>query len=309
MNNQTTPFMPALLVLFCCSQACSTPTTDESDSDTGTPEQPVLYVVSMMHAEDAINFMDLEVAFNTMAGPLQELDALFSEHGAKTDFGPDWTFILGVQAWGPTLLTDHLAAGHGLHTHAHETSRSIKEVNDLLLEVGVSENRVANGGFKQEGPDGQNWVGYLAQQTDDSSQPLFTTAVAYKDADTQLSNGIGICFRPSTSGDWTVHDPEGPLWYIGSNALQSVGGGALDFDALRDWIDDRLANLDPSKVNTLYWHDSLHKYGQPAQASERIERWEQELTEYFDPLVADGKIVWKTFAEMSDVCQAHEAEF
>lgn len=270
---------------------------------------PVLYIVSMMHAEENVPFQDVEISYNNMAEALNQLDTLFNEHNAKIDFGPDWTFIEGVLRWNPTFLTNHLALGQGIHTHAHETTPGydLKGVNDLLLDAGLTQNIVANGGFTNSNtPPGENWIGYIANIIDDSGDQLFTSVVGYKDPVTQIPDGTGFIFRPSCTGDWKVHDPDGLLIYIGGNNPEIEHGGVLDFETIRLWINDRLANLDPDKVNTLYWHDSLHNYRNPIVANERIDRWKRELNQYFDPLVAEGKIEWKTFEEMTQIYLASE---
>ena len=285
-----------LLALVACSQPAP-----EAPSATA---EPVLYVVSMMHAEEAIPFHENQRIYQSFATSLEAQRALFDRHGARIDFGPDWTFIEGVKAWDPDQLTDHIAAGHGLHTHAHERKRDLADVSDLLASAGVAGNRIANGGFLAEGPGGTNWAGYVSSIEDAGGAPRFTTAIAYKNAQTQVPDTSGTCFRPSLSGEWTVHDPAGPLLYLGSNSNGVAGEGALDFDTLRSWMDDRLENLDPEATNTLYWHDSLHKYAREQEAADRRARWEQEFEEYLDPLTEAGRIQWRTFEEMTAICLA-----
>ena len=266
--------------------------------------EPVLYIVSMMHAEDSVPFHELQVPFRNTSAALMQLDLLFNEHNAKIDFGPDWSFIRGVLRWDPTLLQDHQNLGQGIQTHAHETAPGydLKNVNQLLSDAGLSQNVVANGGFTNPNtPLGENWVGYIDSIKDEEGEPVFTSIIGYKNPMTQVPDGTGFVFRPSKTGDWRVHDQNGALIYIGSNTDEVAGGGVLDFAALRPWVDDRLARLDPNKINTLYWHDSLHKYTDPTAAALRIERWERELIEYFDPLVVNGKVEWKTFAEITQI--------
>jgi len=262
---------------------------------------PVLYIVSMMHAEDNVSFHTDEVVFNNVVQGLTSLRSVFDSHGAKMDIGPDWTFVQGVINWNSTFLTDHIAAGHGIHTHAHETTPGfeLEGLNDLLLTAGLSYNIIANGGFNQTYPPNQNWVGYIASILDINYDQRFSTIIGYKNAATQISDGTGYIFRPSIVGNWKVHDPNSPLIYIGSNSDEVDHGVVLDFDTLRPWITDRLANLSPNKINTLYWHDSMHNYINPAVGNPRIIRWNQELTEFFDPLVAQGLVEWKTFEEMT----------
>lgn len=266
-----------------------------------TTEAPVLYIVSMMHAEDNVAFYDNKKLFNKTIESLEKIDILFNLHNAKNDMGPDWAFVLADITFESDFLTEHLARGHGVHTHAHENTigYDLEGVNDLLIEAGLSENIIANGGFDKTYPPNQNWVGYIASILDSDSNQRFTTVIGYKDAVTQVSDSAGIIFRPSLVGDWRVHDPDSPLIYIGSNTDEVDHGIVLDFDTIRGIVDDRLTRLQPNKINTLYWHDSMHNYINPTVAAERIILWRQLFNEYFDPLLADGKIEWKTFEEMT----------
>ncbi|MCD4655630.1 hypothetical protein K8T06_17045 [bacterium] len=266
------------------------------------PDWPPLYIVSMMHAEESLPFHTDETIFTNHATRLRELSDLLVSHGAKLDFGPDWTFIEGVKQFDPTLLTDLLAAGHGVQTHAHESLFDLGQVNAKLLEAGLTENCVSNGGFLKTGSGGTNWVGYVADFEDNEQNRLFRVSAGYKNSQTQEIYGIGHVFRPSKIGDWTVPDPDGPITYIGCNMpVIEGGGGGLDFDEIRDWIDEVLTRIDPEKVNTLYWHDSLHKYGNPAGALERMDLWESLLSEHLDPLVAAGRIEWRNFTEIDQI--------
>ena len=297
------------IVLFtACIGSDKDSTTDPAEiEETEEPtDVPVLYLVSMMHAEESVNHHQNENIYGSYATALELQRELFSSHGAKIDFGPDWTFIEGVRRWDSSQLSDHIASGHGIHTHAHESQYDLGEVNRLLADVGVTGNPIANGGFLTDGPDGTNWVGYIDSYNVDPDDPIFTTIIGYKNPQTQIPDTSGACFRPSHTGDWSVEDTSGSLLYLGSNSEGEIGAGALDFAILRDWIDSRLDTLDSDRMNTLYWHDSLHKYGNEADATTRREQWEIEFEEYFDPLVADGRIQWATFEEMAEICAEWE---
>lgn len=280
----------------------------ETQNKSGKNSEPVLYIVSMMHAEDNVPFHYNDIAFNNVVQGLERLDDLFAEHNAKNDMGPDWTFVLGAVNRESTFLTDHLAKGHGVHTHAHETTEGyeLEGLNDLLIEAGLEENIIANGGFNQTYPPNQNWVGYIASILDSVGNQRFATIIGYKDAITQISDAAGFIFRPSLVGDWRVHDPDSPIIYIGSNTEEVDHGIVLDFDTIGDIVDDRLTRLRPDKINTLYWHDSMHNYINPSTTNERIILWRQLFTDYFDPLLATGRIEWKTFEEMTLIYLEHE---
>jgi len=66
-------------------------------------------------------------------------------------------------------------------------------------------------------------------------------------------------------------------------------------------INDALRTLDDDAINTLYWHDTLHNYSAPEATTIRLEVWDDVLTDCIDPLVAEGRVEWKTFREMADL--------
>lgn len=281
------------------------------DSNVVNSSEPVLYIVSMMHAEDVIRFDQNEAIFRDFASGLRQVSELLSSHGAKLDFGPDWTFLGGVLNYDEQLITEILAAGHGVHTHAHETSfdefgnlYDLSVVNQLLNQAGGNGNRIANGGFVQSGPNESNWVGYVSHFKDSQGGQLFDMIIGYKDPQTQVPDSLGYVIKPNTTQvDWQVEDPHGSILYAGSNMPPFEKAGALDFSTIRSWMDKRLVELQPNKINTLYWHDTLHNYGTQEQTTARLAEWESFLSEYLDPKVSSGQIVWKTFSEMVELYQ------
>jgi hypothetical protein len=190
--------------------------------------------------------------------------------------------------------------GHGIHTHAHETRYDIANVRERLIDAGLDDNIIANGGWLQDGPNGLGWVDYISSFKRPNGQLAFQAATAYKDPRTQQSDTSKICFRPSLRGDWHIHDPNGDLVYIGSSALPGYKSNKLDFATIAGRIDDRLSNMVPGKINTLYWHNSADGYGNN-QGPLQIQKWDSLLTAYFDPLAAQGKIVWANFTEIYDI--------
>jgi len=280
-------------------------------------DSPVLYIVSMMHAEDHIDFHESENVFTSFANKLRSVKNLLREHGGKIDFGPDWPFLKGAINFDPELLPELIAEGHGVHTHAHESSTNeetgelydLGVVNNLLAEAGAPGNRIANGGFVQSGPDGKNWVGYVESFTNSDQSPMFDTIIGYKDLETQVPESLNFMIQATNTGElWQTHDTEGQLLYTASNMLQIVKGGVLDFSSIRDHMDTVLANVTPGRLNTMYWHDSLHNYTNDNDATGRLADWELFLTEYLDPLIASGRVQWKTFTEMTEIYKSQSSE-
>ena len=259
--------------------------------------QPPLYIVSMMHAEEALYFLE-EDTYLSYAQDIRDLAKVFSKHGAKIALGPDWTFIQGTQNFDPTLFSDLQAEGHGVDTHAHETTYDLGQVHDMLDSMNVQDTIIANGGFNKtwDDPPGGNWAAYIAHFKTLGGQQMFLAAVAYKDPVSQFIDSLFTPIRPSLTGDWMVHDPSSPLVYI-SGGLALNGSAPQFFTELPNAVNTALAGVIPGKINCCYWHDSVHNYGGTI-GDARIGQWDILLKNYFDPKVKEGKLIWANFAEM-----------
>jgi len=262
------------------------------------PNPPPLYVCSMMHAEEQDIYLN-EAIFLEYADTLRALMNLFNNHGAKIALQPDWTFIEGAMNFDPTLLTDFQDSGHGVDTHAHETEYDLAYVHNLLDSAGVQDTIIANGGFNQTYGDDGNWAAYIAHFVTGDSQQMFLAANAYKDPSTQKVDSLYTPIRPSTTGDWMIHDPQGPLVYIPGAPENGVTGAHPQFfTLLPDAVEYALAGRIPGKVNCFYWHDQVGNYDGSPLADSRIAFWGQLFADYFDDKVSDGDIVWANFNEM-----------
>jgi len=261
--------------------------------------EPPLYIVSMMHAEEE-NFYLNETTFLGYSDTLRKLQVIFDTHGGKIALQPDWTFIEGEMDFDPTLFEEFQAAGHGVDTHAHESIHDVGYVHDLLDSAGAIDTIVVNGGFGNTfGPDG-NWAAYLASFTlSGTGEQMFQCVVAYKDAQSQTVDSLYTPIRPSTTGDWMVHDPNGPLVYIpGAPTNGLTGSDPQFFTLLPPAIDNALAGRIPGKINTFYWHDPVSLYSGNPLSLTRMSFWNLLFLDYFNDLVASGDIVWSNFNEM-----------
>jgi len=261
--------------------------------------EPPLYVVSMMHAEEQDFYMN-ETTFLGYADTLRSLQVVFDTHDAKIALQPDWTFIEGEMDFDPTLFSDLQAAGHGVDAHAHESEYDIGDVHDLLDDAGVIDTIVANGGFAQDLGDDTNWAAYLASfELGGTGEQMFHCAVAYKDASTQTVDSLYTPIRPSTTGDWMVHDPDGPIVYIPGAPTSGLTGSHPDFfTLLPDAVDHALAGRIPGRVNTFYWHDPVSLYSGSPLSLTRIAFWNILFLDYFNDMVDSGDVVWVNFNEM-----------
>ncbi len=260
--------------------------------------QPPLYIVSMMHAEEQEMYLN-ESTYLGYSETLRDLMQVFDNHGAKIAFQPDWTFIQGTMMYDPTLFADMQARGHGVDTHAHETQYDLGQVHDMLDDAGVTDTIICNGGFQQRWGDDGNWAAYVAHFTTTGGQQMFRASVAYKHAPTQTVDGLRTPIRPSTTGDWMVHDPEGPIVYISGTSIAHMVGSEPDFfSLLPDAVDYAIAGVIPDKINVFYWHDPAGLYDGSPLSQTRLDFWDQVLGDYFDRKVADGDLIWANFNEI-----------
>lgn len=308
-------------VLASCSDDSSPAVKDAgkdlSQADKGStpdgplPSGPPLYIVSMMQTEadtPGVPFNTDEETFQKFAKGLRDQSDFLVKHGAKLSFGPDGTFIEGLKKWDPSILTDVQAAGHEIHSHTLGKKYDLGQVNEMLAEVGI-ESHIASGGYEQTGPDDSNWIGYVSAFKDASGAQLFDVAVGFRIMSSGIKGGPGYAYRPSTTGDWTIPDPKGPIIYLGTNidkVVQRGTGVSFSFEDIQSFMDEALANVEPDKVNTLYWHESLHGYYNDEVSQGRRDKWDKLFKDYLDPLVASGRIEWKTFSEMVEIYRQSE---
>ena len=203
-----------LISLGACSgwgEKTSSDNTVESEAES---TEPKLYIVSMMHVEENLPFDTDNELFTRYEEALRRVSLKMKNNGAKIDIGPDWKFLDGVNTFESDVLDEITDFGHGIHTHAHETLYDLQEVNQKLRAIGIS-NKIANGGFLQDGPGGENWVGYIADFTDASGANVFDAIIGYKNPTTQIPDSTGIILRPTLTGeDWKIHDPSGPIIFV-----------------------------------------------------------------------------------------------
>jgi len=269
------------------------------------PEKTPLYIVSMMHAEEQPFFLQRDV-YLPFAQNLKTLKQVFNEHGAKIALQPDWTFIQGTVNFSPTLFAEFQADGHGVDTHAHESVNDLAAVHDMLDAAGVTGTIIANGGYTQDWNPDLTWAAYVAHFVDGDGNQMFLAANAYKWPPTQEVDSLFTPIRPSFTGDWMVHDPSSPIVYI-PGAPANCKAIENDLNLLPAALDHALKGVVPGRINCFYWHDSVHNYGGPP-SQQRIDLWKTLLTNYFDPKVASGDLVWKNFSEMYQIYLDWEKE-
>ncbi len=82
-----TDMCSAFIVLGLLGMGCAQ--TEKGLGDSGPEAAPVLYVVSMMHAEESISFHENEAVYERFASALEQQRELFAAHGLpRRGLGP-----------------------------------------------------------------------------------------------------------------------------------------------------------------------------------------------------------------------------
>jgi len=262
--------------------------------------QPPLYIVSVMQAEADEDYLD-ETIFTGYADTIRSLKGVFDLRGGKIELQPDWTFIQGQVDFDPTLFNDFRAAGHGVSAHSFdEELYSIGDVNIQLGNAGVSDPVTAAGGFGSTLDEDTNWSAYVANFETVGGNRMFLASSSYRDPVTLAIDGLRTPIRPTLTGtDWMVHDPDGPLVYIGGAGTRVISAGNIDFfNNLPLAVDYALAGVIPDRINVYYWYDPVRLYSGDPLSETRLTFWALTLEDYFEDKVADGDVIWANFVEI-----------
>jgi len=230
-----------------------------------------------------------------------------ASHGARINFGSDWTFSEGVARFDPSFYTDLEAMGHEVDAHAHESHRLYEEVRGEIADAGGSPTSVASGLNEDEI---QERLAYF-DRLGGSFRILWGVALP--------GHGAGECtaafvWRPAR-GDWTVHDPEGDYIYIGHGELVNGLG------AIRRAVAARRGD----RVNTCAVFVSVREFKAAEGApgindarwtaptdsafywENRVAWWDHFLGE-IDEMVAAGDVVYASLTEVAAAFEAREDE-
>jgi hypothetical protein len=148
----------------------------------------------------------------------------------------------------------------------------------------VPDVRVGNGDWSKvpaiRPPPNANLLWPFGLPWEGTGKPYFEALCAYKSPATGVSDRAMIVWRPARQGDWHVHDPETPFVYIGGGPA----GDVRNLWTVATAVSKCRGQARMGYVNVVYWHDSLHHYGQPHAAEVRMAEWEKLLTDVLDPL-------------------------
>ena len=278
------------------------------------PEEPEpftspLYLTFVIHTEEDINKYGVQKENNmdydgdeelllhaTMT--MRELGEIAQSHGAKINFGTDWTFANGVELYDPTFFTDFEAMGHEIDAHAHESHILYSEVREDIISAGGTPTKIASGLTEDKI--------YEKMEYFDSYYPDFTTLWGVSLADHELGESTaGWVWRPSRE-DWTIHDPNGDYIYIGHNEyVNSI-----------NYLEAAINNRKENQINTyaVFTNPRQFKASKTSTIDEkwtakessyeyyenRLEWWDNFFTE-LDQYVESGEVEYATLTEISEL--------
>lgn len=193
---------------------------------------------------------------------LREFGEMAASHGAIINFGSDWTFSKGVEAYDPTFYTDLEDMGHEIDAHAHESCILYEEVREEIINAGGTPTNVASGMGENEI---YNQMEYF-DKYDDAFQILWGVALPGHGVGEEIA---GWVWRPS-SDNWLEHDSKGKYIYIGH------GESTNSIEHIQEAIENR--NLDRINTYAVFTHPREYK---AAPGTEGIpEEWTAKESSY-----------------------------
>lgn len=271
---------------------------------------PPLYLTIIIHNEEDMsrgvipktNIPDYdgdEMLMHHFADVMRRFAQMAADHGAKINFGSDWTFSQGAALYESDFYSDLQSLGHEIDAHAHESSVRYHQVQEDIVLAGGTPSRVASGMNEEEIHEE---LGYF-----DTLYPEFEILWGVS----LPGHSAGECvapwvWRPSRD-DWTVHDPEGRYIYIGHGELIN------SIQAVRQALNDR----SPDRINAIAVFTTPREF-KAAEGSIGIDEawtvptdsadyWENRLAWWdsflgqIDPLVAAGVVEYRTLSEIAAI--------
>jgi hypothetical protein len=224
-----------------CPQDCNIAAIEEQEAPKEDPTKP-LYVTIVLHNEedkqgDVIkeqipNYDGNKELLTFYTSTLRAFGEMVSGHGAKINFGSDWTFSDGITNFDNRFYLDMENMGHEIDAHAHESSVKYHEVRQKISTAGGTPTHIASGIAENSLTEHFTYF--------NKYYPEFN--ILWGIANPGHGDGESIAgwvWRPSEN-DWTKHDPMSKYIYIG-------GGERINsFKAIKRALDSRK----PDRINT-----------------------------------------------------------
>ena len=278
-------------------------------ADTGE-DLPPLYLTIVVHNEEdtsrgaipKANIPDYdgnEALMHHFAEAMRTFARMAVGHGARINFGSDWTFSRGAARYERTFYADLEALGHEIDAHAHQSHVLYHEVREEIVLAGGLPTHVASGLNEEEI---QEQLDYL-----DTYFPEFQILWGVS----LPGHGAGECvatwaWQPSRTG-WTKHDPDGRYLYIGHGELVN------SIAAIRQAVENRRSD----RINTCAVFVSPREFkaaegqadidSQWTVPTDSIHFWENKLAWWdgflsqIDVLVEAGVVQYASFTEIAAI--------
>jgi len=289
-----------------------------SDHNTPSSEQPLppLYLTIIVHNEEDMqdgtqpkdhipDYDGDEGLMLHFTKAMRAFAQMANQHGAKINFGSDWTFSKGVMNFDPTFYTDLESMGHEIDAHAHESFILYHEVRQFISQAGGHSTNVASGMNERSI---QQQMTYFDQYYPEF-QVLWGVSLPGHTAGECIATWV---WRPSKV-EWTEHDPQGKYIYIGHGELMN------SLDLIKDAIDGR--SRDRMNTYAVLATPREFKAARGTQGIDpnwmtdpdsyncwenRLQWWDDFLSE-IDLWVSEGMVEYASLTEISEIFEAVES--
>jgi len=226
-----------------------------------------------------------------IANKLRTTASIFEGHGAKLTIQTEMSFIQGCKYFDNVLL-ELFKRGHDVHLFLDIPANVISdedrdiyilERRNALAEIGI-------GGATTDGVAGGYVIGDFATRFPALG---FEYASAYKDPMTGESLPFHTeVFRASSGPDFTIPDPNGNLVYLpGDTGIDFQHNPMIvqSFIPITNSLITAMLKSSPDRVNTWYFVLGINDFTN--YETILMEQW---LINTVDPLVATGRVAWRT---------------
>jgi hypothetical protein len=294
--------------------------TDEQPTNTTEANEPEtflspLYLTIVVHTEEdtsscrspKANIPDYdgdETLLLHFTDKMREFGKLARDHGAKINFGTDWTFSRGVANFDSTFYQDMEAMGHEIDAHAHASCYNYMEVKEEIIAAGGSPTSVVSGISEEIIHDEFGFFNKLYPEF----TILWGVASPGHGAGEEMTSWV---WRPSED-NWLEHDPEGKYIHIGHGAYTN------SVESLIEAIENRKENTINTYAVFLAPRELLAETGTEGIAEQwtttkkdcaywenKLEWWEEFFTE-LDVYKKSGQLEFASLTEVATIFEEQE---
>ncbi|MBN1541793.1 hypothetical protein JW992_06575 [candidate division KSB1 bacterium] len=309
------------LIAAIFSTACR---TDKKPLDTPLPPVPPVYVTVALHIEDTPVYANCQV-YPEFRQKLVQFAETIAPFAAAVNLQTDYEFLMGVaRCETPELLAvtdgknvlDYLAATYGYEIDAHQEGGwdiqgrdNYADIRYLAGQVTAAISETA-GGLVWDDP--AQWAtltqGERALLTPDYiwTPQVLTLAVGSQHhlGDFSADDYASGVWRPKGAGtDFWVHDPQGPLVYIGPGEYDNWGN-KWGLRSTAEFVNDLLDQLQAGTLDRQVMYTASIAVPQSIIFDAKEHAKLLAVFETLEPRVASGQIVYVTYAQAVHIWQS-----